>query len=236
MTEGKAPLDIQVFSPKSTADLLKSIPGVWAESSGGVAGANIDVRGLPGGGDAPFVTLSINGAPIYGTQMLSFFEQSSIFRVDETIASVEGLRGGPNAVFSNGEVGLTANFNLKEGGEETEGRVKYTTADFGLQRFDGVVSGKVAEDLYYMIGGYYRASDGIRDTQFQSEEGHQVTGQLTKYLDRGEINLYARLTDDHGQWVLPQSLNTGNDLGTFAQLGNATRFRRTLSPPFRTRK
>ncbi|MDX1509554.1 MAG: TonB-dependent receptor plug domain-containing protein, partial [Woeseiaceae bacterium] len=51
-----APDDIAKFSPKSTADLFKNVPGVWAESSGGVAGANIDVRGLPGGSDAPFVT------------------------------------------------------------------------------------------------------------------------------------------------------------------------------------
>ncbi len=82
--------DIEKFAPKSTADLLKSIPGVWVESSGGVGGANIDVRGLPGGSDAPFVTLTLNGSPLYGTESLSFFEQSTIFRIDETIASAEG--------------------------------------------------------------------------------------------------------------------------------------------------
>lgn len=221
-----APEEIQKFSPSSTADLFKTIPGVWVESSGGVAGANIDVRGLPGGGDAPFVTLAINGTPLYGTETLSFFEQSSIFRVDETIAGVEGLRGGPNAVFGKGEPGLTVNFNLKEGGEKTEGRVKYSASDYGLQRLDGVVSGKLADDLYYMVGGYFRASDGIRDTQFRSEEGWQFTANVTKKFENGKINLFARATDDHGQWVLPQSLNTGNDPGTFAQLGNATRFRR----------
>src|SRR5262245_2180723 len=47
------PEDIERISPQSTADLVKSIPGIWVESSGGIAGANIDVRGLPGGGDAP---------------------------------------------------------------------------------------------------------------------------------------------------------------------------------------
>ena len=66
-TAGPLWLDIAQISPQSTADLFKSIPGVWAESSGGIAGANIDVRGLPGGGDAPFVTLAINGSPLYGT-------------------------------------------------------------------------------------------------------------------------------------------------------------------------
>ncbi|HXI87330.1 MAG TPA: TonB-dependent receptor, partial [Parvularculaceae bacterium] len=219
------PDQIEKFSPKSTADLFKAIPGVWVESSGGVAGANIDVRGLPGGGDAPFVTLAINGSPIYGTETLSFLEQSSIFRVDETIAGVEGLRGGPNAVFGKGEPGLTVNFNLREGGEDTKGRIKYTTSDFGEQRVDAFLSGKLADDLYFMVGGYVHASHGIRDTQFQSEKGEQFTVNLTKIFDNGKLDIWARQTDDHGQWILPMALNTGNDLGTFAQLGNFTRFR-----------
>ncbi len=219
------PEEIAKFSPKSTADLFKSIPGVWAESSGGVAGANIDVRGLPGGSDAPFVTLAINGSPIYGTEMLSFFEQSSIFRVDETISGVQALRGGPNAVFGKGEPGVTVNFNLKQGSEVTEGRVKYTTSDYGLQRLDGVLSGELSENLYYMVGGYVTSSDGIRDPEFSAEEGNQLTINLNRVFDSGEINLFARVTDDHGQWILPFALGSGNDEGEFAQLGNATRFR-----------
>jgi iron complex outermembrane receptor protein len=217
--------DIERIVPQSTADLFKAIPGVWAESSGGIAGANIDVRGLPGGGDAPFVTLAINGSPLYGTEMLSFFEQSSIFRIDETVASVEGLRGGPNAVFGKGEPGLTVNFNLREGSEETEGRIKYSTSDYDLQRLDGYLSGPISDDLFYMVGGYIQSSPGVRDPQFTAEEGNQFTANLTKLFETGKINVFARMTDDHGQWILPQALFTGNDEGDFAQLGNATRFR-----------
>src|SRR3546814_3034892 len=50
--------ELVTAAPKSTAEVFSLVPGVWAESSGGKAGANIDVRGLPGGGDAPYVTLS----------------------------------------------------------------------------------------------------------------------------------------------------------------------------------
>ncbi|MFC3052538.1 TonB-dependent siderophore receptor [Kordiimonas pumila] len=216
---------ISLAGPKSTAELFTLVPGVWAESSGGIAGANIDVRGLPGGSDAPFVTMSINGAPIYGTEMLSFMEQSVLFRIDETVSSAEALRGGPNAVFSNGEPGVTLNFNLKKGGDETEGRVKYSTSDYGLQRVDAVMSGPLGNDLYYMVGGYVQSSDGIRDAEFTSEKGKQFTVQLTKVLENGEINAWARMTDDHGQWYLPMALGTGNDLGTFSQLGNNSRYR-----------
>ena len=216
--------DIAQFSPASTANLMELIPGVWSESSGGIAGANIDVRGLPGGGDAPFVTMSLNGAPLYGTQMLSFFEQSTIFRVDETVASAEALRGGPNSVFSSGETGVTMNFNLLRGADETRGRLKYSTSDYNLQRVDAVLSGRITEGLYYMAGGYARTSPGIRTTQFNAERGQQFTVQLTKVFDKGVLNAFTRMTDDHGQWILPMSLVSDNDLGTFAQLGTPTRF------------
>jgi len=219
--------DLNKIAAVSTADLYKNIPGVWAESSGGVSGANIDVRGLPGGGDAPFVTTTLNGSPLFGFDTLSFFETSTIFRADETIASVEGLRGGPNSVFGKGEPGLTVNFRLKEGGEETEGRLKYTTGlGFGEQRVDAFLSGKIDDGLYYAVGGYVRGGSGVRDTQFNSEEGYQFSAQITKELERGKVNLYTRVTDDHGQWILPFNTENPNiDVGTFAQLGNATRFR-----------
>ncbi|MEJ2054721.1 MAG: TonB-dependent receptor [Calditrichaceae bacterium] len=218
-------LQVERMSPSSTANLLDAVPGVWSESSGGVAGANIFVRGLPSSGDAPFVTMDINGGPVYGTETLSFFEQSSIFRVDETVQLTEATRGGPSSVFSNAEPGMTVNFNLRKGGDKTTGRLKYTTSDYNLRRFDGVLSGKVIDGLYYMVGGYVRTSPGIRNTQFNSENGRQLTVQLTKTFNNGAINAFTRMTDDHGQWVLPMALKTGNNLGTFSPLGNSTRFR-----------
>jgi hypothetical protein len=217
--------EIERLSPSSTASVLDVIPGVWSESTGGVAGANIMVRGLPSGGDAPFVTMSINGGPVYGVETLSFLEQSTMFRVDETIELTEASRGGPSAVFSNAEPGMTVNFNLKKGGEKTKGRMKYQTSDYNLQRIDAVMSGKVAEGLYYMAGGYARTSPGVRSTEFNAENGKQFTMQLTKAFDRGALNFFTRITDDYGQWVLPMALETGNDLGTFSPLGNANRFR-----------
>lgn len=217
--------DLATAAPKSTAEIFALVPGIWAESSGGVAGANIDVRGLPGGGDAPFVTVSLNSSPIYGTDTLSFFEMSSIFRTDETIATAEALRGGPNAVFSKSEPGVTLNMRLKEGSDDTQGAFKVSTSDYGLMRADGFASGAITDGLYYMIGGYASVSSGIRDAQFKSEKGYQLTAHITMPFERGKIGVYTRLTDDHGQWYLPMALNSGNDLGTFSQLGDATRYR-----------
>jgi hypothetical protein len=217
--------DINQFSPQSTADLMKMVPGIWAESSGGVSGANVFVRGFPGGGDAPFFSLQVNGAPLYPPPTLSFLENTSLFRIDETVLRVEALRGGPNPVLSNGQPGLTANFMLREGSEETQGLVKYTTSDYDLQRFDGYISGELAEDFYFMVGGYIKSSPGLREAGYNSDEGNQVTINLTKDLDNGSINLFHRATDDQGQWYLPVALNVpGVDAG-YNQLGAMNRQR-----------
>ena len=220
--------DINEYSPQSTADLLKLVPGVWSESSGGVSGANVFVRGFPGGGDAPFFTLHVNGAPVYPPPTLSFLENTTLFRIDETVQRVEALRGGPNPVFSNGQPGLTTNFILREGSEETQGLVKYTTSDYELRRFDGYLSGELADQFYYMIGGYITSSPGIRDAGFNSDEGNQITVNLTKDLDNGTINVFHRATDDHGQWYLPVALNVPGVDSSYSQLGPLNRQRLIL--------
>ena len=221
--------EIAKFAPKSTADLLKLVPGVWAESSGGVSGANVFVRGFPGGGDAPFLTVQVNGAPIFPPPTLSFLENTTLFRIDETVLRMEALRGGPNPVFSNGQPGLTTNFILREGSEETEGGIKYTTSDYDLRRVDGYLSGELADEFYYMIGGYISSSPGIRDAGFNAGEGNQITVNLTKDLDNGSINVFHRQTDDHGQWYLPVALNVPGVDAEYNQLGTLNRQRSILT-------
>ncbi len=215
--------DIVKLAPKSTADLFKAVPGVWAESSGGVSGANVFVRGFPGGGDAPFLTVQLQGAPIFPPPTLSFLENSTLFRLDETVEVMEALRGGPNPVISNGQPGLTTNFILKEGSDPTEGVVKYSTSDYGLQRVDGVISGSLAEDLYFMVGGYLKSSPGVRDAGFNAEEGQQFTINITKKLDNGKINVYTRQTDDHGVWYLPGPINLDTVDNEYTQIGTNNR-------------
>ncbi|MBA6289673.1 TonB-dependent receptor [Colwellia sp. MB3u-4] len=215
--------DIKRLAPKSTADLFKAIPGVWSESSSGVAGANVFVRGFPSGGDAPFLTVQLQGAPIFPPPTLSFLENSTLFRLDETVEFMEALRGGTNPVISNGQPGLTTNFLLKEGSEYTEGLVKYSTSDYGLQRVDAVVSGSLADDLFFMVGGYIKSSPGVRDAGFNAEEGNQFTLNLTKVLDNGKINFYTRQTDDHGVWYLPTPLNVEGVDNKFTQIGTLNR-------------
>ncbi|WP_163029090.1 TonB-dependent receptor plug domain-containing protein, partial [Pseudomonas viridiflava] len=99
----------QRLGTASTAEVLRAVPGVSTESSGGKTGANIFVRGYPSGGDAEYVTFQTQGVPFFPPPTLSFLENTQLIRIDETIQRVEAVRGGTGALFSNGQPGLTVN-------------------------------------------------------------------------------------------------------------------------------
>jgi len=194
---------IDQFQPQSTADLLKLVPGVSVETSGGQNGANIFVRGFPGGGDAEFVTFQYEGSPAFPPPTLSFLENSQLYRLDETVRRVEAVRGGPAQVFSNGQVGLTANLITRKGGDIFEGLVKASITDYGEKRFDGVVSGPLGENTGFSVGGYYHSGDGVRSAEYNSEKGGQISANIEHRFDRGTLLVYGRYLDDRGAWLLP---------------------------------
>ena len=210
---------------KTTGEILTAVPGVWVESSGGVGTSNIFVRGIPSTGDAPFVTMQVNGVAVYGMSSPSFMDQSALIRMDDTIANVEAVNGGPASVFADGQPGLTTNFSLKEGGEQTVGELKVSGTTFGQRRIDGMVSGKIADDLYFMVGGYVTDGHGVRNAGFDTEQGKQFTVNITKDFARGKFNVFARYTDDHGEWYVPFATGVpGLNLGTYNPLNNYTRY------------
>lgn len=203
---------IKQANPKSTADLLKISPGMWPESTGGQTGANIEIAGFPGGGDAPYFSTLLMGSPVYGMPTLSFFETTTLMRLDDTIESVEILQGGPSVVFADGQMGATANFFLKTGTEEPTGSVGVTYGDEGLYRLDGFAGFKVAEGWYGSVGGFWRTSDGVRSPGFKADEGGQLTATLAHDFDKGSMVLYARYLNDKNQFITPIPLiQTGTD-------------------------
>ncbi|HEX7802412.1 MAG TPA: TonB-dependent receptor [Pseudoxanthomonas sp.] len=203
---------IKQANPKSTADLLKISPGMWPESTGGQTGANIEIAGFPGGGDAPYFSTLLMGSPVYGMPTLSFFETTTLMRLDDTIESVEILQGGPSVVFADGQMGATANFFLKTGTEEPTGSVGVTYGDEGLYRLDGFAGFKVAEGWYGSVGGFWRTSDGVRSPGFKADEGGQLTATLAHDFDKGSMVLYARYLNDKNQFITPIPLiQTGSD-------------------------
>lgn len=144
--------EIRNAQPSSSADLLKIVPGITAESSGGESGANIELAGFPGGGDAPYVTYQINGSPVFPSSgSVSFMENSSLFRIDESIERAEVLQGGPGVVFSNGQLGATANFILRQGTPQPHGDIGLTVGTDHGYRVDGFYWGAADGGLAHQL-------------------------------------------------------------------------------------
>ncbi len=188
--------DIQRTTPLSTADVLKTVPGTYIESSGGVAGLRVGVRGFPMNGGGQFSTVQLDGTTLFPPNTLGFIESFSLFRVDDTVERTEVLRGGPSPIFSNGQPGITLNFIQKTGKDTPEGSARVTVGAEGLYRFDGFVGGKIGEGWYATVGGFYRISDGQRDTQFRADDGGQISATLTHRFADGEVTVWARRVKD----------------------------------------
>jgi outer membrane receptor protein involved in Fe transport len=193
--------EIRDAGPSSSADLLKIVPSVWAESGGGEAGPNIELAGYPGGSGAPYVTYSINGSPIYPSHNLSFLDDSSMFRLDETVERAEVVLGGPGVLFSDGQLGATANFILRQGTPNPVGDIGITVGSEGMYRVDTFYGGPLSEDWFMSVGGFYRVSDGVRPPQYPADEGGQFTGTLTHRMDNGSVMFYARVLNDKNLFI-----------------------------------
>ncbi|TPG20129.1 TonB-dependent receptor [Sphingomonas koreensis] len=223
---------IEQLAPASTADVLKLVPGLTVETSGGKNGANIFVRGYPSGGDAEYVTFQTNGVPFFPPATLSFLENSQLYRIDETVAQVEAVRGGTGALFASGQPGVTVNLVQREGGRTLHGLAKVSTIDDGEVRGDGYLSGPLGPDTQFLVGGYYSRGDGVRSPGYDADRGGQITANLRHDFADGSAFVFARYLDDKSQWLLPIpveqhgtdiSAYPGFDAGTGTLAGRDTR-------------
>ncbi|MBJ7440287.1 MAG: TonB-dependent receptor [Sphingopyxis sp.] len=218
---------IHELAPNNSADLLKLAPGIWAETTGGATGANVFVRGFPTTGDAPFLTAQLDGAPIFPPTELAFSENTTLFRVDDMVEKVEILRGGTSPIFSNGQPGAVINFIQRTGTPQLGGGLRLTSTDFGTRRVDGYLTGPLSEDTLFAIGGFYRKSNGIRDTQFPADRGGQIGANLTHDFAEGSVTAYARYTRDRNAFYTGVPL-ISNGAGRFTALPGFDPLRDTL--------
>ena len=192
---------IKELNPISVADLLKMSPGVFPESSGGQTGANIEVAGFPSDSGAPFVTLQLNGSPLF--PQWDYFTDAMV-RLDDTIDRVEAVQGGTSVLYGNGQPGLIANFILRQGTDVPSGDIGITYGSEGSERLDGFYGfpiGSGNTSWYGSIGGFWRKSDGVRDPQFPADKGGQLTATLSHDMDHGTLMFYARELKDKNQFV-----------------------------------
>lgn len=175
-------------APRSTAEMLELVPGIFVEATAGQVSNNYSVRGLQGGGQR-FVQLEEDGMPIlYGGGGADFF-----FDQDLTISRLEAVKGGSSGVLTVNGAGATINFISKTPNHERiEGQVRATGYNYGMKRVDAYLSAPLTENLAFSIGGYYQSSPGVRDNPFDYK-GWRLKGMLEYRMDNGGfIRLSAR--------------------------------------------
>ena len=191
--------DIRRLAPISTADLLQNIPGVYAEgSTAGEASNNITVRGLPVTGGYRYAPQLIDGLPWYEEPEVQFMNNDVAVRDDLMTERLEVVKGGTGGILYSNGLGATFNHVTRTGGQQFKGGYRLELTDYDLVRNEFFVSGPVNPNLTYAVGGFYRTSDGIRDTGYTADRGGQLRGNLVYTSDdeRTEVQVHALSIDD----------------------------------------
>lgn len=206
--EGEA---IQNAAPLSAAEVLRSVPGVRAESSGGEGNANITVRGVPvSAGGARYVQIQEDGLPVLQFGDINFTTPDSFVKIDGTLDHLEVVRGGSASTLATNAPGGIINFITKTG-EEKGGKVAISRGlGYDETRYDFEYGAPVADKTRFFIGGNYRTGEGVRDTGMSTASGGQIRGNLTHELDNGYIRLSFKHLDDKSPTALPVPVSVVN--------------------------
>ncbi len=210
----KGQQQIEQKAPINIVDLIATVPGFWAESSGGESGAgNVFIRGLPQDGGFIFMQQLEDGLPVLLEPSINFLPVDAFAKLDETVERFEAVRGGSAAVFSTGAPGGMVNLVTKMPSDLPEGRVKIQLGDYNHFRTDFVHSGPLSDEWNYLIGGFYREDDGVRDPGFTANKGYQFRARLARDFDRGSLWLDYKRLNDNGIFYLPIGVENPNPTG-----------------------
>jgi outer membrane receptor protein involved in Fe transport len=199
--------DIDRRAPRSTADLLELVPGIFVEGTAGELSNNYSVRGLQGGGQR-FIQLEEDGMPIiYQGGGADFF-----FSQDLTIDRLEAVKGGSSGVLTVNGAGATINFISRAlSFDGPEGIARVTAYDYGLKRGDFYYSQPINDKLAFSVGGFIQSSPGVRRNPF-NYDGYRVKGALEyRFDDGGFARLTAKVGDLKAAYYagMPYAVNNG---------------------------
>ena len=199
--------DMRDYAPRSTAEVLRNIPGIQAESSSGDANANVKVRGMPiSSGGARYVSFQEDGFPM-------------LLNGDDAI--------GAHSVGTLEVHAIEATRRLRELVEETPRARAVAVAqhavsvtgglDYDALRLDAEYGGQLTGDWTYHVGGFFRSGEGPRDARSDIEEGYQVKATVARQFDRGGLKFHFKRLDDTVPTYLP--IPAQYDGGGFNEIG-----------------
>ena len=204
--------EINNLAPRSVSELFRALPGVKSENTGGDANANIKVRGLPiASGGSRYFSIQENGFPTLLIGDTAFATADSFVRVDNTIGSVQSIRGGSSATQAPNAAGGIVNLISKRP-TENGGSVAATVGlDYDSYRLDAEYGGVFGDDAYYHVGGFARTGEGVRDVDGNQEEGFQVKATVGTRFERGEVAVHVKALNDRVPTYLPLPMRIGAD-------------------------
>ena len=196
---------IRATQATSAAELLRSIPGVRSESSGGEGNSNITVRGVPiSAGGARYVQIQENGLPTLLFGDIAFATSDMFIRVDNSLDQLQVVRGGSASTLATNSPGGVINFITKSGIDQG-GSVGLSTG-LGLrqQRLDfDYGSGLSKDGTSWHVGGHYRQGEGSHPSGVTQENGGQLQASFSKNFGTSSFRIYAKVLDDKTPTLLP---------------------------------
>ncbi len=224
-------------APASAAEILRNVPGIRAESSGGEGNANVAVRGLPvATGGSKYAQFQEDGLPILEFGDIDFATADTFLRADANIDRLEVVRGGSASTFTSNAPGAVFNF-ISKTGEVAGGSISTEQGlDFDQHRYDFDYGAPLGDGWRFHIGGFYRYGEGPRTADFQDQNGGQIKANVTKTFDRGFVQLNVKYLNDTSPAYLPVPLLITGSPGSphISSLSNFSITSGTLlSPNFR---
>ncbi len=207
--------DVEKATPRTTAEIFKTIPGVRSESSGGDGNTNITVRGVPiSAGGSKYLQLQENGLPVLQFGDIAFATSDIFLRADYNVARIEAIRGGSaSTMASNSPAGI---INLiSKTGAVAGGSVGITTGlDYMSSRTDFEYGSPFGEAMSFHMGGFFRQGDGPRTAGYTGNFGGQFKMNVTKLFDGGYARVYFKYLNDRAIAYMPMPMKVTGSNGS----------------------
>ena len=207
---------IQATQATSAAEVLRSIPGIRSESSGGEGNTNITVRGAPiSAGGSRYVQLQENGLPVMLFGDVAFATSDMFIRIDNSLDQLQVVRGGSASTLATNSPGGVINFITKTGVDKGGSVGLGLGLDFNQQRLDFDYGSGVNGGSSWHVGGHLRTGEGARPSGVRQEKGSQLQASYSQNFGSGSFRVYAKYLDDKTPTFLAPPVRTVN--GTISE-------------------
>ena len=205
--------EIAKLGALNLGEIIRNIPGMRVEASGGEVNSNYSIRGLPlSSTGAKFLQLQEDGLPMVEFGDIANAGSDTFIRTDLGVAAVEAIRGGSASTFASNSPGGVINVISKTG--EVEGGAIQGTAglNYDSYRVDFDYGAHINESLRFHVDGFYRTGEGVRHVGYNATKGGQIRFNITKEFTGGYVRFYGKLIDERSPaYELSPVAVTGGD-------------------------